>query len=109
MAAPTSYPSAVFNQTQNVSNLVVNTVQQFNALPAPGVWTTTPYLPNAGGAPFDTLVNGSGLLQVIGDRLQQSLIENRLSNAILLAGLNMSDDYIAWRADFLANDSSLTS
>jgi hypothetical protein len=108
MAAPTSYPSWVFNSTQNATQTVA-TVAQFNALPSPGVWTTTPFAAGVGGAPFDTLINGTGLLQVIGDRLQQILVENRMGNAVLLSGLNLSDDYIAWRADFVANDSSLTS
>ena len=110
MAAPTSYPSAVFNQTQNISNLIVNNVQAFNALPAPGVWTTTPFLPNAGGAPFDTLVNGTGLLQVIGDRLQQIMIENRVQSQLMQFGFNLSDDPVTQiRPDVLLNDSSLTS
>ncbi len=109
MAAPTSYPSFVFNSAQQAS-LIVTTVAQFTALPSPGIWTTTPFPPGQGGAPFDTLVNGSGLLQVIGDRLQQILIENRVQNQLMQFGFNLSDDPVqSLRPDILANDSSLTS
>lgn len=100
MAAPTGYPSYAYNSTQQ-STVIVNTVAQFNALPAPGVWTTTPYA-GVSGIPADPGLTDTDV------RLQQILIENRLGNAILLAGLNLSDDYLTWRADFLANDSGLT-
>lgn len=100
MAAPTSYPSYVYNSTQ-MSTLVVANVAAFNALPAPGVWTTTPF-PGVSGIPADPGLTDTDT------RLQQILIENRLSNAILLSGLNLSDDYLTWRQDFLANDSGLT-
>lgn len=100
MAAPTGYPSYVYNSTQ-LASLVVNTVAAFNALPGPGVWTTTPFA-GVSGIPADPGLTDTDT------RLQQILIENRLGNAILLAGLNLSDDYITWRADFLNNDSGLT-
>lgn len=100
MAAPTSYPSYVYNSTQQ-STLIVGTVAAFNALPAPGTWTTTPY-PGVSGIPADPGLTDTDV------RLQQILIENRLANAILLSGFSMSDDYLTWRQDFLANDSGLT-
>ncbi len=100
MAAPTSYPSYVYNSTQS-STLIVQNVAAFNALPAPGTWTTTPY-PGVSGIPADPGLTDTDV------RLQQIMIENRLSNAILLAGFSMSDDYLTWRQDFLANDSGLT-
>lgn len=100
MAAPTSYPSYAYNSTQ-LSTVVVANVAAFNALPTPGVWTTTPYA-GVSGIPADPGLTDTDI------RLQQSLIEQRMQNAILLAGFNMSDDYLTWRADFLANDSGLT-
>jgi hypothetical protein len=100
MAAPTSYPSYVYNATQS-STLIVANVAAFNALPAPGTWTTTPY-PGVSGIPADPGLTDTDV------RLQQILIENRLANAILLSGFSMSDDYLTWRQDFLANDSGLT-
>lgn len=100
MAAPTSYPSWIYNSTQ-LSTLIVTNVAAFNALPGPGVWTTTPYA-GVSGIPADPGFTDTDV------RLQQSLIEQRMTNAILLAGLNLSDDYLTWRADFLANDSGLT-
>lgn len=100
MAAPTGYPSYVYNATQ-LTSLVVQNVAAFNALPGPGVWTTTPFV-GVSGIPTDPGLTDTDI------RLQQILIENRMSNAILLSGFTMSDDYIAWRADFLANDSGLT-
>ena len=100
MAAPTSYPSYVYNSTQS-STLIVQNVAAFNALPAPGTWTTTPY-PGVSGIPADPGLTDTDV------RLQQIMIENSLSNAILLSGFSMSDDYLTWRQDFLANDSGLT-
>ena len=100
MAAPTSYPSYAYNSTQS-STVIVATVAAFNALPAPGTWTTTPY-PGVSGIPADPGLTDTDV------RLQQVLIENRLANAIMLSGFNLSDDYLTWRQDFLANDSGLT-
>ncbi len=100
MAAPTGYPSWVYNSTQ-LASLIVNNVTAFNALPAPGVWTTTPFV-GVSGIPVDPGFTDTDI------RLQQILIENRMANAILLSGLNMSDDYLTWRQDFLNNDSGLT-
>lgn len=100
MAAPTSFPSYAYNATQS-STVIVQNAAAFAALPAPGVWTTTPY-PGVSGIPTDPGLTDTDV------RLQQILIENRLSNAILLSGLNLSDDYLTWRQDFLANDSGLT-
>lgn len=100
MAAPTGYPSYAYNSTQQ-STVIVQNVAAFNALPAPGVWTTTPY-PGVSGIPADPNLTDTDV------RLQQILIENRLANAIMLSGFNLSDDYLTWRQDFLANDSGLT-
>lgn len=100
MAAPTSYPSFAYNSTQ-LSTVVVNTVAAFNALPPPGVWTTTPYL-GTSGIPTDPGLTDTDI------RLQQLLIEARMGNALLTWGFNLSDDLPTLRADILANDSGLT-
>lgn len=101
MAAPNGYPSWVYNSTQ-LSSLIVQNVAAFNALPTPGVWTTTPFL-GVSGIPTDPGLTDTDI------RLQQILIENRMSNALLTWGFNLSDDLPTLRADFLANDSGLTS
>ncbi len=101
MAAPNGYPSWVFNSTQLVS-LIVPNVAAFNALPGPGVWTTTPYV-GIGGIPTDPNLTDTDI------RLQQILIENRIQNQLLVAGFNLVDDpVLQWRPDILANDSGLT-
>ncbi len=100
MAAPTSYPSYVFNSTQALS-LIVTTVAQFNALPSPGTWTTTPF-PGVSGIPADPGLTDTDV------RLQQILIESRLGNNLLAMLGSMSDDLLAWRQDIIANDSGLT-
>lgn len=102
MAAPTSYPSWAYNATQFAA-LIVNNVAAFNALPAPGVWTTTPF-PGVGGiAPTDPGLTDTDI------RLQQILVESRLGNNLLAMLGPFSDDLTAWRQDIVANDSSLTS
>lgn len=99
MAAPTGYPSWVYNSTQQ-SSLVVTSLAAFNALPAPGVWTTTPY-PGTGGFPTDP--NES----ITDSYLRALLIENRLGNQLLTYIGNLPDDPATQlRPDISANDSS---
>lgn len=100
MAAPTGYPSWVFNAVQNAS-LIVSTVGQFNALPTPGVWTTTPF-PGSAGIPTDPGLTDTDI------RLQQILVESRLGNNLLAMLGPFSDDLLTWRQDIAANDSGLT-
>lgn len=100
MAAPTSYPSWVYNSTQGASLIVAN-VAAFNALPAPGTWTTTPF-PGVSGIPADPGLTDTDV------RLYQLLIESRLGNNLLASIGNMPDDLVAWRQDIAANDSGLT-
>lgn len=100
MAAPTSYPSYVYNSTQSAT-VVVNTVAQFNALPSPGTWTTTPFA-GVSGIPADPGLTDTDV------RLQQILVENRLTNNLLAVMAPISDDLLAWRQDIIANDSGLT-
>lgn len=100
MAAPTGYPSYVYNSTQNTA-LIVNNVAAFNALGGAGTWTTTPY-PGISSIPTDPGLTDTDV------RLQQILIESRLSNNLLAMLASASDDLLAWRQDIVANDSGLT-
>lgn len=101
MAAPTGYPSWVYNATQLTSQ-IVNNVGAFNALLGPGVWTTTPYV-GIGGIPTDPGLTDTDI------RLQQILIESRVMNQLIQFGFNLTDDPVELRAEVLAGDSSLTS
>lgn len=102
MAAPTGYPSWVYNSTQQ-SSIIVQNVAAFNALPSPGVWTTTPFV-GTSGIPTDPNLTDTDI------RLQQILIENRIQNQLLTYIGNIPDDPLSQlRPDILANDSSLTS
>lgn len=101
MAAPNGYPSWVYNGTQ-LASLIVQNVAAFNALPGPGTWTTTPYL-GISGIPTDPGLTDTDI------RLQQLLIESRISNQLLQFGFNIVDDPVTQlRPDILANDSGLT-
>ena len=80
MAAPTSYPSWIYNSTQLLA-LVIDTVEEFDALPGPGQWTTTPFVVPPADTPSDP-----GFI-VTDQRLQQILIESRVANLMLSAGL----------------------
>src|SRR5262245_25245692 len=101
MPAPNGYPSWVYNSTQ-LASLIVNTVAQFNALPGPGTWTTQPFVGTSG------ILTDPGLTDT-DIRLQQILIEARISNQLLQFGFNLMDDPVTQlRPDILANDSGLT-
>jgi hypothetical protein len=100
MAAPTSLPSWAYNQTQNAS-LIVTSLAAFNALSGPGTWTTTPF-PGVSGIPADPGLTDTDV------RLQQILIESRLSNQLIAMLGSFSDDLTVWRQDIVSNDSGLT-
>ena|SRR6267378_1740965 len=100
MAAPTGYPSFVYNSAQATQQIVAN-VAAFNALGGAGTWTTTPY-PGVSSIPTDV-----GLVDT-DVRLQQILVEQRLMNNLLAMIASASDDLVAWRQDIVANDSGLT-
>jgi hypothetical protein len=103
MAAPTSYPSWVYNSTQ-ISSLIVTSLAAFNALSGAGTWTTTPFVGVPGSVPTDPGFTDTDI------RLQQMLIEQRITNQMLAIGFNVVDDPLTQiRPDILANDSSLTS
>ena len=101
MAAPTGYPSWVYNSTQ-LASLIVQTVAQFNALSGAGLWTTTPFASPPGSVPTDP-----GFINT-DTRLQQLLIESRIANLLLYSGMNSIDELTALRAEVLALDSGLT-
>jgi hypothetical protein len=101
MPAPTGYPSWVYNSTQ-LTQLIVANVAAFNALGGAGTWTTTPYA-GTSGIPTDPGLTDTDI------RLQQMLIEQRITNQLLQVGLNVMDDpALQLRPDILANDSGLT-
>ena len=101
MAAPTGYPSWVFNSTQQAT-VIVTTVAQFNALPAPGTWTTTPFVVPPAGVPTDP-----GFINT-DTRLQQVLIEARINNLLVATMANSPEELTALRAEVLALDSGLS-
>lgn len=101
MAAPTGYPSWIYNSTQQ-SSLIVANIAAFNALGGSGTWTTTPFA-GASGIPTDPNLTDTDI------RLQQMLIEQRVTNQLLQFGFNLVDDPVTQlRPDVLANDSGLS-
>ena len=112
MAAPTGYPSWAYNSAGQPA-LIVQSLTAFNALGGPGTWSSTPFS-SAAPVPavaFDSYVAGTGNDQILAIRLQQQLIENRISNQYLaiLAAPFADDPVTILRPDVLANDASLTS
>lgn len=101
MAAPSSYPSWAYNNLGQPA-VIVTTLLAFNALPAPGTWSATPFtVPTQ--PPFDPG------LPVTDARAQQELIEARITNLLLSQMAGIPDDVVTvMRADVLANDSSVT-
>jgi hypothetical protein len=100
MAAPTSFPSYAYNPFQ--PPVIVQNLTAFNALPGPGTWGTQPFASTTPGAPFDPGFTDTDI------RLQQILIENRITNQMLQFGFNLVDDPVTQiRPDVLANDSGL--
>lgn len=111
MAAPTSFPSWAYNSAGQPS-LIVQSLTAFNALAGLGTWSATPFTttPSTSTAPYDSLIAGTGILQVIGIRLEQMLIENRVQSQLMQFGFNIADDPVTQiRPDILLNDSSLSS
>ncbi len=118
MAAPSpgangpAFPSSAYNSAGQPT-IVVFSLAQFNALGGPGTWSATPFPPPAtpAGAPFDTVTSpGTSTLQVTDIRLQQMLIELRVSNYMAAQAFNLIDDpQTIIRPDVLTNDASLTS
>lgn len=102
MAAPSSYPSYAYNNLGQPA-VIVATLAAFNALPAPGTWSATPFtVPTQ--PPFDPG------LPVTDARAQQGVVEARVLNLMVAQAFGITDDVVTvLRADVLANDSSVTS
>lgn len=103
MAAPTGYPSFAYNPTQPA--VIVQSLAQFNLLPPPGVWSSTPYPAVPPSTPSDP-----GFI-ITDARLQQLLIELRIANQLQQQGFNLPADVdmTGLRAEIALTDSSITS
>ena len=100
-----AFPSWAFNSAGQPS-IIVTSQAAFQALTGPGAWAFTPFPTALVTAPIDT----TPVLTATDIRLQQMLIEQRITNQLLTFGLNIADDaQTQIRPDVLANDSSLTS
>ena len=96
------FPSWAYNSSGQPPTLVASQLA-FAALGGPGSWAFSPFATPVVTAPFDPG------FQVTGIRLQQMLIEQRLTNQMLAISTGVSDDPMTQiRPDILANDSSLT-
>lgn len=97
-----AFPTWAYNLTQPA--VIVATQAQFNALPGSG-WALTPFASSTSSIPTDPGLTDTDI------RLQQILIENRVSNILLqsmAAPALDSVDLTGLRADVLAVDSGLT-
>ncbi len=99
--AGVAFPGYYYNAVQN-SVLIVQNQAQANALSGPGTWTTTPFVGIPGSVPTDPGFTDTDI------RLQQSLVEQRLTNNLLAMIAEAPDDLVAWRQDIVNNDSGLT-
>lgn len=102
--ASVAFPSWAYNSGGQPAQLVTSQAA-FNALTGVGTWAFTPFATATVTAPIDT----TPTLTATDIRLQQMLIEQRLTNQLLTIGLNVVDDpQSQLRPDILANDSGLT-
>ena len=102
--ASVAFPSWAYNSAGQPAQLVTSQAI-FQALAGAGVWSFTPFPTALVTAPIDTTPQ----LTATDIRLQQSLIEQRMTNQLLVIGLNIADDTVTQlRPDILANDSGLT-
>lgn len=100
MAAPTGYPSWVYNSTQ-LSSLIVQNVAAFTALGGLGTWTTTPYSTTSSTADANFSITDT--------YLKNLLIEARVQNYMLQGTLGIVDDVQSViRPDVAVNDVALT-
>lgn len=101
MAAPTGYPSWVYNSTQ-LSSLIVQNVAAFTALGGLGTWTTTPF--STTSSTFDPNE------QITDTYLKNMLVELRVNNYLTAQGFQITDDpQTVIRPDVVANDVVLAS
>jgi hypothetical protein len=101
MATATSFPTYAYSASQTPQ-----VVASQAALTALGpTWFTSPVLVSSASAPTDTI---PGVLSATDIRLQQMLVEQRVTNQMLAIGFGMSDDPVNQiRPDVLLNDSGL--
>ena len=100
-----AFPSYAYNSAGQPSQIVQNQAA-FQSLGGAGTWAFTPFPTALVTAPIDT----TPVLTATDIRLQQMLIEQRVTNQLLQIGLNVADDpQVQIRPDVLANDSALTS
>ena len=101
--AVVAFPSFAYNSAGQAAQIVASQAA-FAALAGPGTWAFTPYFIPPVSVPIDPGFPSTDT------RLQQILIESRVTNLLLQSGLNVGDDpQTQLRADVLANDSSLVS
>ncbi|SRR5713226_7606731 len=104
--AVVAFPSYAYNSAGQPAQLVASQAA-FNALAGAGVWSFTPFATPIITAPVDT---SPGVLIATDVRLQQMLVEQRVTNQMLQIGLNIADDpAVQIRTDIAVNDISLTS
>ena len=99
-----AFPSWAFNSAGQPAQ-IVQSQAAFQALTGPGVWAFTPFPTAIVTAPIDT----TPVLTATDIRLQQMLVEQRITNQLLTFGLNITDDaQTQIRPDIQANDVGLT-
>ena len=99
-----AFPSWCYNSAGQPA-VLVQSQAAFQALTGPGVWAFTPFPTAIVTAPIDT----TPVLTATDIRLQQMLIEQRITNQLLTFGLNITDDaQTQIRPDIQANDVALT-
>lgn len=99
-----AFPTWAYNQVSvnQASPKIVTTQADLTALGS--AWAVTPYpVTPISPPPYD-----QGF-QTTDTRLQQLLVEQRITNQLLVIGMNIADDpQTQLRPDILLNDSSLT-
>ena len=99
-----AFPSWAFNSAGQPAQIVQNQAA-FQSLGGAGTWAFTPFPTALVTAPIAT----TPVLTATDIRLQQMLIEQRITNQLLTFGLNITDDaQTQIRPDIQANDVGLT-
>lgn len=99
-----AFPSFAYNSAGQSPQIVASQAA-FNLLAGPGTWAFSPFATPNLTAPIDT----TPILTATDTRLQQLLVEARVTNQMLAIGLNIVDDpQTQIRPDIQANDVALT-
>ena len=97
-----AFPSYAYNSAGQAPQIVASQAA-FTALGGPGTWAFSPYAVPPSNVPIDPGFTATDT------RLQQMLVELRVANLQLQAGLNLADDpQTQLRPEVVANDSGLT-